>query len=119
MERAAFAAGHGWPVGKTPAARSAPSPSEGAALRVCSLWLLSLAQARESDSAARRADERAQGRESVFASATWPKATNSKKLVDAPRRSNDIDHPHVRRVRQTPRAEPVPAQIEVPAMPVA
>src|SRR4051812_3150235 len=57
MDRAAFAAGHGWPVGKTPAARSAPSRSEGAAPRVCSLWLLSLAQARESDSAARKADE--------------------------------------------------------------
>src|SRR3954463_6128233 len=67
MDRAAFAAGHGWPVGQTPAARSAPSRSEGAAPRVCSLWLLSLAQARESDSAARRADEKTQGRESVFA----------------------------------------------------
>src|SRR3954470_5686021 len=67
MDRAAFAAGHGWPVGKTPAARSAPSRSEGAAPRVCSLWLLSLAQARESDSAGRMANEKAQGRESVFA----------------------------------------------------
>src|SRR3954465_1317290 len=57
MDAAAFAAGHGWPVGKTPAARSAPSRSEGAAPRVCSLWLLSLAQARESNSAARMADE--------------------------------------------------------------
>src|SRR3954451_19418699 len=57
MDRAAFAAGHGRPVGKTPVARSAPSRSEGAAPRVCSLWLLSLAQARESDSAARMADE--------------------------------------------------------------
>src|SRR3954464_557822 len=67
MDRAAFAAGHGWPVGKTPAARSAPSRGEGAAPRVCSLWLLSLAQARESDSAARKADETTHGRESVFA----------------------------------------------------
>src|SRR3954451_3372058 len=66
-DRVAFAAGHGWPLGKPPAARSAPSRSEGAAPRVCSLWLLSLAQARESDPTARKAGGKTHGRESVVA----------------------------------------------------
>src|SRR3954463_5386512 len=81
MDRAAFAAGHGWPVGKTPAARSAPSGSEGAAPRVCSLWLLSLAQARESDPTARRAGGKAHGRESIVASA--PKDQKQERWAEA------------------------------------
>ncbi len=69
--------GHGWPVSGTPAARSAPRRfAPGAAPRVCSLWLLSLAQARESDSAARKADETAHGRESVIAQAPTIKKQN-------------------------------------------
>jgi len=44
------------PCQRNPAARSAPALRAGATPRVCSLWLLSLAQARESDSAARKAD---------------------------------------------------------------
>src|SRR4051812_32844588 len=87
MDRAAFAAGHGWPVGKTPAARSAPSRSEGAAPRVCSLWLLSLAQARESDSAARKADETTHGRESVFAWSRKKKQNGGPTLVPMSKRS--------------------------------
>ncbi len=63
----AFRCRAGCPVSGTPAARSAPARSAGAAPRVCSLWLLSLAQARESDSAARMAGRSSQGRESVLA----------------------------------------------------
>src|SRR3954470_14924655 len=38
MDRAVFAAGHGWPVGKTPAARSEPAASRRARHRGCVLF---------------------------------------------------------------------------------
>src|SRR6185437_13113742 len=56
----------------------------GATPRVCSLWLLSLAQARESDSSARKADETTQGRESVLAK---PKTQNPKPKTQNPNQS--------------------------------
>ena len=56
-DRAAFAAVHGWTVGKTPAARSEPARSAGAAPRVPFSWLLLFGQAKRSDSSARMADE--------------------------------------------------------------
>src|SRR5690242_15692983 len=57
----------GCPVSETPAALSAPALRAGATPRVCSLWLLSLAQVRESNSSARKADETTHGRESALA----------------------------------------------------
>src|SRR5690349_21586532 len=62
MDRAHSAAAQGCAVSGTPAARSAPAHSAGATPRVCSLWLLSLAQARESDSSARKADPKNQSK---------------------------------------------------------
>src|SRR5262249_36051556 len=54
--------------------------------RVCFLWLLSFAQAKESNSAARMADEKAQGREPVLA-----KRPNQReqKQMDSRFRGND------------------------------
>ena len=57
----------GWPVGKTPAARSEPARSAGVPPG-CPLFGYFLWASRESDPAARMADGTPQGRESVFAS---------------------------------------------------
>src|SRR5690242_485657 len=67
MDRAHSAAAQGCAVSRTPAARSAPALRAGATPRVCSLWLLSLAQARESDPLARTASGKTHGREAVLA----------------------------------------------------
>ena len=74
----------GWPVGKTPAARSEPARSAGASPGCPSLGYFSWASKR-SDPAARMAGGITQGRESVFA-----KRRNSKtKQMDSGFRRND------------------------------
>src|SRR5689334_23647239 len=89
MDRAHSAAAQGCAVSGTPAARSAPALRAGATLRVCSLWLLSLAQERESDSSARKADETTQGRESVLAKRPTREEAKVKALDPGLRRDDE------------------------------
>src|SRR5689334_4214664 len=87
MDRAHSAAAQGCAVSRTPAARSAPALRAGATPRVCSLWLLSLAQVRESNSSARKADETTQGGESVIAK---PKKSEQDQIADLSQKNRHI-----------------------------
>src|SRR5689334_2731782 len=91
MDRAHSAAAQGCAVSGTPAARSAPALRAGATPRVCSLWLLSLAQERESDSSARKADETTQGRESVLATTCRQSKQTEQPNINSPRRAAPTD----------------------------
>jgi hypothetical protein len=80
-DRAHSAAGQGCPVSGTPAARSEPARSAGAPPGYPFSGLLLFGQAKRSDPAARMADGKTQGRESVFATA--PKIKNKSKWIPA------------------------------------
>jgi hypothetical protein len=77
---------------KNPFAPSAPSPlGEGATPRACSLWLLSLARARENNSAARKADETY--RDVSRSSQQRTENPKSKVKLDSDFRRNDARRP--------------------------